>query len=619
MKSIPIAPKTGSGRKQARTQERTTEQLRRLLWLLSPRERLNAAILLVLMLVGAALEIAALAAVPAFVSAVVNPEAMRSVPVVGELLATVSAGVGDRERVLWGALALVGIFAVKNGFLVFNYYIQIRYVANRRTALAGRLIRTYMAAPYGFHLAHNRSELLRNIDNEVKNLCYQVISTLLDLATKVAILLGVLGFLMVVEPWITLAWIVFVGSLAYAGIRFVSPRLRDSGLVQQKACAEVNQALYQALGGIKEIRILGREQFFIGKVMRAIQHLSVVNRFKLFIGKMIPPASEMAAMTGLLGLSCALVLIGRDTSSILVTISLFVVGLVRLREATSAAMTNLANVQYSLVSVDPIYEDLTSLPAPPFRMAGEKLVAGPRPRHEIALEDVWLRYDGSHSHALQGVNLVLPVGSAIGLVGRTGAGKSTLVDVLLGLLEPEQGSLLIDGKRIGPAELPAWRSQLGYVPQAIYILDDTIRRNIALGIRDEDIDEVALNRAIEDAQLGPFIERQPHGLDTTVGESGARISGGERQRIGIARALYNNPSVIVLDEATSALDNTTEKALIEAVDGMRGHRTVVMIAHRLTTVRDCDMLYYLKDGRIEACGTYDELRRDNHEFREMAA
>ncbi|HKT85573.1 MAG TPA: ABC transporter ATP-binding protein [Novosphingobium sp.] len=615
MKPIFIAPKTVSGRKQART----LEQLRRLLWLLNRRERINAGILLVLMLFGATLEIAALAAVPAFVSAVVNPEAMRSVPVVGDLLATVSAGFSDRERVLWGALALVGIFAVKNGFLVFNYYTQIRYVANRRTAFAGRLIRTYMAAPYGFHLAHNRSELLRNIDHEVKTLCYQVISTLLDLATKVAILLGVLGFLMVVEPWITLAWVVFVGSLAFAGINFISPRLRDSGLVQQQACAEVNQSLYQALGGIKEIRTLGREQFFIAKIMHAIKNLSMVNRFLLFIGKIIPPASEMAAMTGLLGLSCALVLIGRDTNSILVTISLFVVGLVRLREATSAAMTNLANVQYSLVSVDPIYEDLKSLPPPPPPVARENLDPGLRPHSEIALEDVWLRYDGSHSHALQGVDLVLPVGSAVGLVGRTGAGKSTLVDVLLGLLEPERGSLLVDGRRIGPAELPSWRSQLGYVPQAIYILDDTIRRNIALGIRDEDIDEVALNRAIEDAQLRPFLERQPHGLDTVVGEGGARISGGERQRIGIARALYNNPSVIVLDEATSALDNTTERALIEAVDGMRGHRTVVMIAHRLTTVRDCDMLYYLKDGRVEACGTYDELRRDNHEFREMAA
>lgn len=618
MKPISIAPKTGAGRKPAGAQVRTTEQLRRLLWLLNPRERLNAGILLVLMLVGAGLEIAALAAVPAFVSAVVNPEAMRSVPVVGDLLATASAGVGDRERVLWGALALVGIFAVKNGFLLFNYYVQIRYVANRRTAIAGRLIRTYMAAPYGFHLARNRSELLRNIDNEVKNLCYQVISTLLDLATKVAILLGVLGFLMVVEPWITLAWVIFVGGLAFAGISFVSPRLRDAGLVQQEACTEVNQSLYQALGGIKEIRTLGREQFFIDRFMHAIKHLSVVNRFKLFIGKIIPPASEMAAMTGLLGLSCALVLIGRDTNSILVTISLFVVGLVRLREATSAAMNNLANVQYSLVSVDPIYEDLTSLPAPPTQ-AAEKPTTDLRPRHEIALENVWHRYEGSHSHALQGIDLVLPVGSAIGLVGRTGAGKSTLVDVLLGLLEPERGGLLIDGKHVSPAELPSWRSQLGYVPQAIYILDDTIRRNIALGIRDEDIDEVALNRAIEDAQLGPFIQRQPHGLDTVVGESGARISGGERQRIGIARALYSNPSVIVLDEATSALDNTTERALIEAVDGMRGRRTVVMIAHRLSTVRDCDMLYYLKDGRIEAHGTYDELRRDNHEFREMAA
>ncbi|MBY0343320.1 MAG: ABC transporter ATP-binding protein/permease [Sphingomonadales bacterium] len=592
--------------------------LRGLLVLLSPRDRLNALILFAMMLVGALLEIAGLAAVPAFVSAVVDREAMTGLPLVGPLLGSLTADLESGELVLWGACVLLAIFAIKNGFLAFNYWAQVRYVNHRRIAISGRLMRAYMNAPYTFFLSRNRSELLRNVDAEVVTVCANVISTILELCTRLVILIAVLGFLLAVEPLITLAWIAFLGLIAVFAVRGVSGRLRRYGLIQQQQRAVFTQNLMQAFGGIKEIRTLGREDFFTGKVMDAVTRLGKVSAFRLFVLKIIPPASEMVAMTGLLALACGLVLQGRSTESILVTLSLFVVGLVRLREASSAAMNQFADLRYSLVSIEPIARDLQRLgdaPPPAPAQPGTAL----RPQSSIGIEDVWHRYEGASDHALKGIDIAIPVGSAVGLVGTTGAGKSTVVDVLLGLLSPERGGLVVDGQRLDTSALRDWRRQVGYVPQAIYLLDDTIRRNIALGIPDAEVDEAALATAIRLAQLGRFIDRQPAGLDTLVGESGVRISGGERQRIGIARALYHDPAILILDEATSALDNTTERAVIEAVEGMKGQRTVVMIAHRLSTVQGCEVLYYLKDGQVEACGDYESLKRGHSAFREMAA
>lgn len=588
-----------------------------LLALLSRRDRVNALILFGMMLVGAALEIAGLAAVPAFVSAVVDREAMLGLPLFGPLLGQWTAGLDSAELVIWGAAMLLGIFALKNGFLAFNYWAQIRYVSNRRVSISGRLMHAYMAAPYTFFLERNRSELLRNVDTEVQTVCYNVISTILELCTRTVIVIAVLAFLLFVEPLITLAWIVFLGLIGFLALRGVTGRLRRYGLVQQKHRTIFNQSLMQAFGGIKEIRTLGREDFFTGKVVDAVARVTRANGFKLLIMRIIPPASEMVAMTGLLALAVGLVLQGRTTESILVTLSLFVVGLVRLREASSAALNQFADLRYSLVAIEPIVRDLDRLGDAPKCVLPEAEIT--RPQRVIGIEGVWHRYDGAPDHALRDVNIAIPVGSAVGLVGSTGAGKSTVVDVLLGLLSPERGGLVIDGDRLSASTLRHWRTQVGYVPQSIYLLDDTIRRNIALGIEDKDIDEAALASAIRLAQLHRFIDRQPQGLDTVVGESGVRISGGERQRIGIARALYHDPAILILDEATSALDNTTERAVIEAVEGMRGTRTVVMIAHRLSTVRGCDVLYYLKDGRVEACGDYESLRHRHSDFREMAA
>ncbi|HEV7372957.1 ABC transporter ATP-binding protein [Arenibaculum sp.] len=593
-------------------------QLKKLVALLDRRARRNGIILLLMMIAGAGMEVVGVAAVPAYVSMVVYPEQLARFPL---LQSTVERlGLTDTNSlVVWGAVALIAVFAIKNSFLVFNYYLQTRYTTNRRIELAGRLTRAYMRAPYTFHVARNTSELLRNIDREASVISYQVLGAILELLTHVLILAAVLIFLFLAEPWITFWWMVVFGLMGGAGVAAVSAKLKRYGLEEQEQRKHFVQSLYQGFGSIKEARVLNREGFFAGKVAGTVSRIARVVRFKNFTTKAIAPVTEFIAITGLLVIAAVLVLLGRPTESILVTLSLFVVGLVRLRQTIGAAMTHLAGLRYSIVSVDPVHADLGVLEAEGAPRPGP---AGTPPRHmrkALELRDVWYRHEQAGTHALKGIDLVIPAGSAVGLVGSTGAGKSTLVDVVLGLLQPERGSVLVDGVDIREGGVGAWQRTIGYVPQSIYLLDDTIRRNVALGLEDAEIDEEALWTAIRTAQLEGFVKAQPEGLDAVIGEQGVRLSGGERQRIGIARALYHDPDVLILDEATSSLDNATERAIIGAVETLKGRRTVIMIAHRLTTVQNCDALHFLKAGRIEASGSYSELQALHQDFRLMSS
>lgn len=592
--------------------------LRKLDALFHRRDRVRLATLFALMVCAALLEVVGVGAIPAFIGLVVEPARALAQPGIGDALRSLGLTESDR-LVVWGVLALIGVFAFKNGFLVLLYRWQMRFIRDRRIDLARRLVNAYMHAPYTFHLRRNTSELIRNVERETSIIAHQVLTALLEIGTRALILFAVLTFLFIVEPWITLAWVACFGALALFGVQRLSAKLLAFGAEEQRCRQRVLQALGQGFGSIKESRILSRESFFASIVGENVRRMSEAIRFKQFTSAAMAPLTEFIAIAGLFLIGASLVLLERSVDSILVTLSLFVVGLVRLRETVSAGMSHLANLRYSVVAVDPVHADLTELEAQR-SAATESSDITPLPLLEsLALDDVWHRYEGTEAHSLRGVTLQIPAGAAVGFVGGTGAGKSTLVDLVLGLLEPECGRILIDGVELDGTNIAAWQRNIGYVPQSIYLLDDTIRRNIALGREDAEIDEQALAAVLEAAQLDALVASLPRGIETMVGEHGVRLSGGERQRIGIARALYHDPEVLVLDEATSALDNTTERAIIDAVDKLKGRRTVLMIAHRLSTVRNADQLYFLKDGRIEAVGTYGELEAANSDFRRMVA
>jgi len=585
--------------------------------LLSGRDRRNLLILLIMMVAAAVLEVVGVSAIPAYVSAVVSPERFMAYPGVQPVLHWLGLS-GTQEILIWGSLGLFLLFGLKNAFLVWNYYWQARFIANRRVHLARRLVTAYLHAPYSFHLGRNTSELIRNVNRETNLLANHVLAPLLEIITRSLILVAVTALLLWMEPFITLIWMGIFGLISAFGVSALSLRMRRYGLMEQVQRKQVIQALHQGLGSIKESRVLHREDYFVARIVESISRIAAATRFKRFGGQLIAPVTEAVAVIGLSAITVTLVLMDRPMESILVTVALFVVALVRLRDALNVIMSRWTVLRYHVAAVDPVYADLQALessPTPVTAPADGTLSI----TRDIQLHEVWYRYPGASEAALRGVSLRIPAGTAVGIVGGTGAGKSTLVDVILGLLVPERGELRVDGADLHRGGLHAWQSWIGYIPQSIYLLDDTLRRNIALGVEDADIDEVALTRAIHAAQLEPLVAKLPAGLDTPTGERGVRLSGGERQRIGIARALYHNPQVLIMDEATSALDNLTEQAIIQAVDALRGQRTVIMIAHRLSTVRNCHTLYFLKEGRIEATGNYEELRASSQDFSLMAS
>jgi ATP-binding cassette subfamily C protein len=592
------------------------DQIRRLLSLFAARARRQMAGLVVLMIVAAVLEVAGVAAIPAFVGAVMDPGRLQD-----SSLAPAIERIGietQTDIVIFGGLLLFAVFLVKNGFLIFNLHLQTKFVARRRIALSRRMAHAYLNAPYAFHLARNSAEIVRNINREVAVLANQTLTPLLELCTRLFILLCVLGFLFVVEPVVTLVFVTALAGLGVLGALFVSGRLRAFGETEQDQGRVLLQQLQEASGSFKEMKVAGREPYFARRIANAVERMADTQRYRQLVSKAMSPVLETVAVAGILLLAAWLVLGGRTTEELIVTLSLFVVGLVRLRETLAAIVTHLANLRFSLVSVEPIHAHLQML-EPEQRDVGAQAPRPVRIDREIALRDVWVRYGPDLEHALKGIDVTIRRGEAVAFVGSSGAGKSTLVDTVLALLEPEHGEVLVDGVDIRTIGLRNWQASVGYVPQSIHLLDDTLRRNVAFGVPDEEIDHAAVERAVAMAQLEPFVARQERGLDTRVGERGGRLSGGERQRVGIARALYRDPAVLVFDEATSALDNTTERAVIAAVDALKGTRTVIMIAHRLSTVRNCDRLHFLKDGRIHASGTYDELEHENADFRLMAA
>lgn len=584
---------------------------------MSKRDKRQLWGLTVLMGIGAVLEVLGVAAIPAYVSAVIQPSQLENSEVAGSVIRALGL-TSQTDVVIFGGIALFVVFLTKNGFLIWNYNVQSKFVAKRRVELSRRMANVYLHAPYIFHLQRNSAEIVRNVNREVAVLANQTLTPLLELCTRSFILVCVLGFLFFVEPVVTLFWVVFLAGLGSLGAMFISGRLRDYGALEQLEGQVLLKQLQQASGGFKDMKVAGREAYFAKRISDAVETIAYTLRYKQFIGKAMSPVLEVIAVAGILLLSIWLALTVDSTQDMIVTLSLFVVGLVRLRETLAAVITHLSNLRYSLVSVDPIYDHLTMLePAQKNRPTGAAKPTGIE--REFALKDVWYRYGPNLDYALKGVDVTIAKGAAVGFVGSSGAGKSTLVDTVLALLEPERGGVFVDGTDIRTLGLRNWQANVGYVPQAIYLLDDTIRRNIAFGVPDAEIDDVAVQRAASMAQLHTFLAKQSEGLDATVGERGVRLSGGERQRIGIARALYHDPEVLIFDEATSALDNTTERAVIAAVDALKGNRTVIMIAHRLTTVRNCDILHFLKDGRIVDSGTYDALEAANGDFRLMTA
>ena len=564
--------------------------------ILTHQERRRLGWIFVLMLVGSVLETLSLGLVVPVVGLLTRPSYIQKFPRINELLGFPS----EQQFVIGTMFALVAVYIVKSSFLIWITWVQRGYSASVTTRIGRHLFRSYLYQPYVFHLQRNSAMLIRNSQNSGLVMS-GIVDPMLVISSDILVTAGLFVLLIGLEPIGTLATSSIFGLTSLAFRKFTNSRIETWGKAQNLNKGMLLQHLQQGFGGVKDVKILGTEEHFVTQYGENLyKNSEVIRRFS--VAQILPRFGlEILTIIGLAVLVSTMVLLDSEPTEILPVLGLFGAAAFRLLPAVNRLINNFQLINISRPQVNEVFEDLDLPGQLNLKNSDRSALTG-----SISVVDISFSYPDSLKDAVSGVSVKIGRGEAVGLIGPSGSGKSTLVDVLLGLLEPKFGKVLVDGSDIHE-NLRRWQDQIGYVPQSIFLTDDTLRRNVAFGLPKDQIDDNAVKSAIRSAQLEDFVASLPDGLDTIVGERGVRLSGGQRQRIGIARALYNNPDVLVLDEATSSLDTETEHGVMQAVQALQGEKTVIIVAHRLSTVEYCDRLYRLENARIVDEGTFSEV------------
>lgn len=597
--------------------ENTPPTYRKVLDLLTSSEKRRGVVILAIVTAMAVLEVAGVASVMPFLAVLGNPEVVDSNKVLSRLFTVLGFESRQHFLVFLGASAFV-LVLFSGVFRVFAHYKMNRYIQMRRHSIADRLLETYLRQPYVFFLDRNSNDIAKGILSEVDQLVDNVFQPGIRAVAYSVVAAIILLLLFVMDPLLALGVSCSIGGLyflIYGAVRGLLGRIgRERADDNRKRFTTAGEAL----GGIKAIKLLGQEYAYLSRFRvasaRLSRHLATNGTLEQAPKFLI----EVVAIGGVLALAVVLMVTRGNIGEILPVLGLYAFAGYKLLPAAQNIYNGVAELRFGAAAVDGVHRDLYQRAAlaeihrdPPARLT---------PQEGIRLEDVGFTYPNASKPALKGINLEVPLESTIGLVGATGVGKTTLVDIILGLLRPTEGCLTVDGTPITEDNLRAWQQGLGYVPQEIFLSDATVAQNIAFGVPAEHIDREAVESAAHMAQVHEFITHElPHGYETEVGDRGVRLSGGQRQRIGISRAVYHDPEVLVFDEATSALDNITERAVMEAINNLRRHKTIILIAQRLSTVEQCDQIYLLENGRVGGSGTYQELLQKNRSFQAMAA
>jgi ATP-binding cassette subfamily C protein len=586
-----------------------------LLSLLNRRDRWRFPLLGLLLTVNGALEMLGVGLIIPLIQLLNDPEGFLRNPIAARLYHLAGLAHPGQFIILAGtSFFLVVLFKAVWSAVVLRH--QYRLLASEAAAVAKGLLGHYLVLPYEEVVQRNSAELIGNCEEAIQSAFPSALTAVCMLFAECIVLAGVLGVMFTVEPLICLVSGVLVGGALGLLYKVTRRQTEILGRARHTAYIDRLRALQQSLGSLKEVKVFGREEFFRQVFNRHADHTA-----QLACTYEVVQGLPRLAIEGLMVGSIVLVVIAvqlmeRNTAEVTPILGMFAFGVFRLMPSANRIL-NAINVLRSMRGgLDRIRADL---PAGSAEVVALQMAAPwPVPRQEIVVDQVSFAYRGTERSVLKDVSCRIGIGHSVGVVGLSGAGKSTLIDIILGLLRPSSGRVLVDGHDI--AENPTgWQRHLGYVPQAIALMDDSVRRNIAFGIHDDEIDEEQVRKAVSMAQLDQLVATLPEGLDTMVGERGLRLSGGQRQRIGIARALYHGPEILVMDEATSALDGQTERDVIEAIDSLRGTKTILVIAHRLSTVRQCDSVVLMKEGRILDHGRFEELVGRNDEFRRMVA
>ena len=568
---------------------------KKLSYIFSKRDKYKIALLLCIMVAGSFLELLGVAVLQPFVNIIMMPDSIQENPYLARIYQMFGCSTTESFLTVV-ALGIIVIYVVKNVYLWVEQNLIMKFTYGMQQKLSTRLLTTYLSEPYTFHLNKNIAELQRSMQEDT-GLFTQVLMHTLQLIAEVVVCIVLGVYLFTVSNSIT---VVIVGLLILCVVLFtkITKRFTEQlGKEAQVYKGKLYQWVNQSLGGVKEVKVLNREEFFVSsykkyyglyiKGVRINRLLSITPKYMV----------EAVCMTGLLIAIIIKLNFGHgELENFIPQLATFAVAAFRLLPSVGRINEHVNNILYAVPSVDLIYGDLKGIEDYQ-ESKGEEEGKEWSFEHGITAKHITYAYPNTDTNVLEDANCVIPKGKTVAFIGSSGAGKTTMADIILGLLAPQRGKILVDDIDVFK-NLTMWHHQIGYIPQVIYLSDDTIRNNIAFGIHEDQIDEEAVRTALKKAQLAEFVDTLPDGLDTIVGDRGVRLSGGQRQRIGIARALYHDPEILVLDEATSALDNETETAVMEAIESLQGSKTMIIIAHRLTTIQNADIIYEVGDGKV---------------------
>jgi len=581
------------------------KQINSVLSLLERKEKLQFIFLIIGSILLGIIEVLGVSSIMPFIAVASQPELIQSNEYLSMIYKAFNFTSDKTFLIALGALMFVFV-VIRNTYLGFFYYAQTHFTSMRRHSLSLKLFRIYITQKYPFFLNKNSFEFVKNIINEIEYMINGTLLQIVNLITHIFQILLLSAFLFYINPFATLlisVTLIFVYGLIFI---LIKKEVRRLGKERYRMNTLRMRVVNEAFWGIKETKINGCEKSFVDSFTYPSKELSR-NYTKEEVINVIPKyILEIVAFSSILFFIMMMILKTNDFTMIVSSISVYAYAGYRLMPSVQGLFRSFSKFKYSIPAASKIVEEFNNQYSE--RDFIDEIETRMPFKKEITVRGLSFTYDETIKKVLNNINLTITANTLVGFAGKTGSGKTTLVDILLGLLIPQEGSVVIDGVSIDHDNIRNWQQNLGYVPQSIYLSNDTIASNIAFGNTTETIDFKAVRDAAKMAQIDNFIMNElPDQYETTVGERGVRLSGGQRQRIGIARALYRNPSVLVMDEATSALDNQTEKDVMAAIDGLSGKKTILLIAHRLSTLRKCDEIFYLDNGVITKRGKYEEL------------
>ncbi len=582
------------------------QTFKKLLFFLTPHERKHAGFLLIMILIMALLDTIGVASILPLIAVLSNPNIIETNIILNKMFQiSVAFGVENNKQFLFVLGLLVFVILITSlAFKAFTTYLQVRFIEMRQYTVAKNLIEKYLHQPYSWFLNRNSADLGKTILSEVNQVIAGGLGPFLELIARGTIVLLLTTLLMIIDPKLALIvgislsiayWLIFYFTRGYLN-RVGGERLKNNKLRFM--------SISEAFGAAKEVKVSGLEQVYIKRFSDPAQSFATINSSVSIISSLPRYFLEAIAFGGILIIILYLMAQTGNFNNVLPIISLYVFAGYRLMPALQQVYASFTQLAFIGPSIDRLYDDVKNLE--PLYSNEDKTILSLK--KTITLNNVFYNYPNASRTTLKNINLKIFAKTTIGLVGATGSGKTTTVDIILGLLQAQKGTLEVDGQVITRQNSRAWQRCVGYVPQHIFLSDDTVAANIAFGVDPKNIDQIAVEKASKIANLHEFvIDELSQQYQTIIGERGIRLSGGQRQRIGIARALYHNPQVLILDEATSSLDNETEKAVMDAVNNLNKDITVILIAHRLNTVKNCDIIFKLDKGKVVDQGTFDEI------------